>query len=574
MNWITRFNANRASCLLAVCCCVCLHALTALASTNAIGIDAFRLNNQANWSNGTWGTVTVSNSAYDYINVAMPDQSVSSGGAYFGMQDVNFDPSDYQLEVLYRPGATNLATVFRVEARQNDGTDANGMTLGENYTWEFTDFVNEYNAGTPDADGFLRVTRDVTDWDGHGGPAFGYDLTGDAVTDFNVFENGVANTLTELQVQSADDGSGALPGLDLDIKSVRFIPKNPQPYVAIVDNTGVSGLWGTGGEPGAYSRDDGTQFTNIILDMQPGTGGQDPGINSGGLFRFMAPDATTFDGTTHSIELTAKLLPNNAATQVVVEMLDLDGYSADIDMTKIDGSANQIQVIFNTADFNSTGMTTVSLPISSAVDGTNGSFVGTQVWNVDNPGDGLINEISIYQMGVNSIWQSAERLNIEIESVKVVSDSASPPCDFDADGDCDPVDLDLLYGNWGANGGPYDVDTSGAVDSGDIGAWLIQASSTTNPFNINAKTFVIGDVDFDGDIDSSDLGILLNNFNDNTGLLYQAGNLNDDALVNSGDLGLLLNGFGSTSAAAVPEPAGLSLFFVFAGLAVLVRGRR
>lgn len=568
-------------CVFITCICVLFQTQIASAARNVIGIDAFRLHNQANWSNNVWGTVTVANTAYDYITVSMADQSPSSGGAYFGMQDVNFDPNAYELEVIYRPGTGNLANSFRIEARQNDGVDTNGLTMGENYAWDFPDFVNEYNAGTPDADGFLRVTRDVTAWDGQGGPAYGYDLTGDASTDFDVFENGVPNTLTEMQVQSGDDGSGALPGLELDIKSVRFVPKTPLPYVAIIDNTGISGTWGTGGGPGAYSRDDGTQFTNIVLDLQAGTGGQVAGDNSGGLYVFKAPDATTFDGNTHSIELTAKLLPNNAATQIVVEMLDLDGHSPNNATTdalaeKIDGAANQIQLIFNTADFNSTGMTTVSLPISSVLDNTNGSFIGTQVWNVDNPGDGLIDEISVYQMAINSLWQSAERLNIEIESVKIVSDSASVACDFDADGDCDPTDIDLLYGNWGAVGGAFDVDASGMVDAGDIGAWLIQASSATNPFNSAGKTFLIGDVDFDGDIDSSDLGILLNRFNDDTGLLYQSGNLNDDAFVNSSDLGLLLNGFGATSAAAaaVPEPDGLSLLLVLSGLVAGVLRRR
>lgn len=149
-------------------------------------------------------------------------------------------------------------------------------------------------------------------------------------------------------------------------------------------------------------------------------------------------------------------------------------------------------------------------------------------------------------------------------------------CDFDADGECSPVDLDLLYGNWGIVGGPFDLDASGTVDAGDIGAWLTAASDVANPFNANAKTFVTGDLDFDGDVDSTDLGALLNNFGDGTGLLYQSGNLNDDLLVDSGDLGLLLNNFGATSVAvaAVPEPAGASLLLAALVLIPAILRRR
>ena len=148
-------------------------------------------------------------------------------------------------------------------------------------------------------------------------------------------------------------------------------------------------------------------------------------------------------------------------------------------------------------------------------------------------------------------------------------------CDYDSDLDCDPDDLDLLYAEFGqAFDATFDADGSGAVDAGDIDAWLGQASSPENPFNANGVTYVLGDVDFDGSVTSGDLGIMLNNFGDTSGLLYEAGNLSDDANVSSGDLGLLLNNFGFTSAAAsaVPEPAGLA--WLAALFAALVARRR
>jgi len=108
----------------------------------------------------------------------------------------------------------------------------------------------------------------------------------------------------------------------------------------------------------------------------------------------------------------------------------------------------------------------------------------------------------------------------------------------------------------------FDVDGSGVVDGGDIGAWLTAASAADGTL-----TFSVGDLDLDGDIDSTDLGQQLNNFGDMSGLPYSAGNLNDDVNVDSTDLGLLLNGFGFTSAsavAAVPEPGTLSMLLIAA----------
>lgn len=130
-------------------------------------------------------------------------------------------------------------------------------------------------------------------------------------------------------------------------------------------------------------------------------------------------------------------------------------------------------------------------------------------------------------------------------------------CDFNGDAQCDAADLDALYENWGG-GGAFDVDGNGTVEAADISAWLTAASDPSNPYLNGERTFVLGDVDLDGNVNSTDLGLLLNNFNDESGLLHGAGNLNDDTLINSVDLGLLLNNFGATSAAvAVPEPSSL-----------------
>ena len=144
-------------------------------------------------------------------------------------------------------------------------------------------------------------------------------------------------------------------------------------------------------------------------------------------------------------------------------------------------------------------------------------------------------------------------------------------CDFNLDGQCDAADLELMYAEFGSTVAlNFDLDGSGAVDQADITAWLAAASDAANPFNTDNVTYALGDVDFDGSVGSTDLGILLNNFSDSTDLAYVAGNLNADGIVDSTDLGLLLNNFGFSSspaalaaAAAVPEPVGLAWIGAF-----------
>lgn len=134
-------------------------------------------------------------------------------------------------------------------------------------------------------------------------------------------------------------------------------------------------------------------------------------------------------------------------------------------------------------------------------------------------------------------------------------------CDLDADGDCDNADIDILY----------------AAD-GDIDQWLADASTIDNPANPGAAfTFKRGDANLDGSVDSTDLGLLLNNFGQSGGNagLWGGGDTDDSGNVDSTDLGLLLNNFNFTSAAAlgasVPEPNSSVLCLILAGLMFTTR---
>lgn len=156
-----------------------------------------------------------------------------------------------------------------------------------------------------------------------------------------------------------------------------------------------------------------------------------------------------------------------------------------------------------------------------------------------------------------------------------VTESIDPPalaCDFDGDGACDLTDIDQLTANLGG-ASTFDVDSSGVVDAADIEAWLTAASSPENTHLGGAKTFKIGDLNLNGSVDSTDLGLLLNNFGQPSDL-YSGGNLNDDGDVNSTDLGLMLNNFNFESASqnVVPEPHSILVLLI--GLTGMLRLRR
>ena len=143
--------------------------------------------------------------------------------------------------------------------------------------------------------------------------------------------------------------------------------------------------------------------------------------------------------------------------------------------------------------------------------------------------------------------------------IGAVEQSMFSVCDYVGAVGCDINDIDALYA--GNNGAPSPLTDA------LISQWLADASVSSNPLKQNASdAYVSGDANLDGNVNSSDLGLLLNNFGSSeatpgAGAGYGGGDLSMDGQVNSTDLGLLLNNFGFTSAAnaAVPEPKAFAL---------------
>lgn len=178
--------------------------------------------------------------------------------------------------------------------------------------------------------------------------------------------------------------------------------------------------------------------------------------------------------------------------------------------------------------------------------------IGTGAFTAD-PADSILNDYALFGL-FEELLSSQVRF---LGSLLTVTTSNGLICDADSDGDCDIADLDLLYAAFGSASPELDLNGSGTVESGDIPEWLSLASDPSNTAKLDAAhVYLNGDANLDGSVNSLDLGILLNVFNDTSGLGYASGNLNDDADVNSLDLGIVLNNFNHTSLAAlaVPEP--------------------
>lgn len=354
----------------------------------------------------------------------------TAGGSPFG---ANFDPSQYQLEVTFKPGANNAATRFDISIDQHDGFNGSSQSQGEQFRWRFTDFVTRYNdavtLGQADAEGFVTLTRDITQlpnpvtgnetqsWDERGATATGFAAPGDNLLDLDAIENGARNGVTRLQFRSV---FGSTDRFNVILKSVKFVPKTSVPEVARLDaKSSFTSNFGSAQTAGAFNRDG----ENMVLDFN----------GSGGVS--LNQVVTSFDGTQYGVEVTAKLLGNNTAPAFRVVAKDLDGND-----NAPNTGAEEWALLFDTNDFNASGFSTVTLPWSDA------ALAVTTAFGFTNSGDGSLDDFDLFQLQVAA--NAGSRLNIEIASIKVVPfEAGGLDGDFDGDGDVDGRDFLLWQRN-------------------------------------------------------------------------------------------------------------------------------
>ena len=140
----------------------------------------------------------------------------------------------------------------------------------------------------------------------------------------------------------------------------------------------------------------------------------------------------------------------------------------------------------------------------------------------------------------------------------VPADNISAFADLVGDRVLDVVDLDLLSGAIvnGDTSPEFDLNNDRAVDQKDIDAWLIDAGF------VNQEQYLVGDIDLDGDVDTSDFNIWnQNKFTQSA--KWSSGDLNADGFVDVQDFNLWnKNKFGESEVTVVPEPFGNSMLLL------------
>jgi hypothetical protein len=385
-----------------------------------------------------------------------------------GVFGVNFDPTQYVAELVYKPLTGNTATQLNVTLDTTDGF-IGGQRAGEQWQWGFTDLVNRYSAGTKDADGFVTVRNNDTDGNGTAnlsqqdaffhGDSFLYTSgqlnNRDNEPDFNDFEGDplkVPNGAVQVHLQTVF-GTGQELVDNWEIKALRLVKLNPDTReVARLD--GRSGLSqrfnspfqrnsgtpitinGTdyfppnGDSTDQVSRFDQNGFTNLVINTD-----DDQGFGGIGLFQSAA--TTVFDGTNATVEIRARLTQPQGvgeADHIILVIKDKDGN----DTGGGDVGGDEYHYTLPLSEFSTSGMTTVSIPLSS--------FTAQVAQEFANPGDGLLTNFNLYYLGLLTD-QGAGLVDMEIESIRVLL----PGLAGDLNGDNRVDGADFLL--WQRNGG-------------------------------------------------------------------------------------------------------------------------
>ena len=240
-----------------------------------------------------------------------------------------------------------------------------------------------------------------------------------------------------------------------------------------------------------------------------------------------------------------------------------------------------IQVLGNAYGIHAEGDAIVNV-LNGTVDGGLGSVSVDDTALVQIRGGDLSGELLASGQGTIRVFGSNLRLNgtrltgtlqdgtainlnaVTRESGQILLDAITGRlCDFNQDGACDVADLDrLLYEGLPLNDSRFDIDGSGTVDLQDRDAWLAESG------------YVLGDFDFDNDVDSADLNTIGVAWTSTGATSYRSGDVDGNGLLNVVDLNAVgVNWQHGVGAAAVPEPDSVVLLAMI-GLMLTIRRRR
>lgn len=416
--------------------------------------------------------------------------------------------------------------------------------------------INEYftNANNPhDSDGFaiLRIPMSSAapnpDPNGpnapgrpqYSGQSYMFDsgntafaIDGDATADLDAFEDSVPNGLGQFHIQAP---YGALGRLVIEVKDIRIVPatRNPTVVARFDAKSGIGRRFGTpffveetdGGEEflqfdhdndgGAVTTDvfinetdqvqrfDENGFTNLIINT-------DDFNTIGGVGMWQDHIYQTFDGTTATINITAKLTANNTAGFVDLVLNDLDGLDGEVIGDPGSGGSmtfdpnqggEEYKYYVDLSQFDPNEFTTVSIPVASF-------DARAQAFETFNSGDGDLTDFNLYYLGLvtrDDPNAGAGLVGLEIESIQVTVSGVAASGDFNQDGVVDGRDFLLWQQNAGTNNGVRpvldvgDADYDGDVDRDDLAIWTAQygtgglaATSATVPEPSAAMLLLVG----------------------------------------------------------------------------------
>jgi len=458
-----------------------------------------------------------------------------------------FDPSQYQIEVKFKPNIgvsglpTNTAPLFQVGLDQMDGhvwddevdlykrgNDAFGYNIGA-----ADNTINDWYAAAPkDVDGYATWTVPVTS------PTFiqrgFYYNFAQGGRDTEVLTgNGRVFNETTMVWEDANDGldtlsfgggpTGSSPqlklpngvplisfgapaaetGLSIQVKHISLKKINPGPLVARIDaNSGLTFRFGSGFTYGntqpaitvdgiplqpiatdQISRFDENGMTNLVFNMRT------PDADAAHRFLIRGgPGAESFDGTTATVNVRAKLLASNTATSLTIVAKEIDGND-----NAPGTGADEYTYSLPLNQLNTSTFTTISIPLDDFVLSTftpspdqnpPNHVNSTGPFGFQNAGDGLKTDFDLYEFA-GLIPANSGLLRMELEYMEIRLQPMGLDGDYNQDGKVDAADYVVWrrndgspagYDLWRANFGSS-LPGSGAGASGgavpEPAAWLI-----------------------------------------------------------------------------------------------------
>ena len=451
--------------VLVLSCCLYAAPATAvqlglLSSESAVYFDAsVTPNPMVDLPFGDWSGKVINDSVHNLLKIDInADQDGVDGlfgGVGHGLVPIDFIVSaTTQLEVVLRVDPLNQASAFRVSIQDSD-TDIDEFAADE--------FLYEFNLAAVTPGGFVTLTQPLN----APGPiavAFPANfIPGDGIANFG---------LSGIGIQSIQNGTQRLK---IDLKEIRLVDTaDPVLHRATADTfdqtVGRYAWFGFNPNENPNAHND-TSGDTIIIDVAPaptpsptnGNGSIRGGIGTPWLASL--PEAAA----EYQLEVDVKVLANNSAAQFAIALQDKDLVTIHpIPNVTLEGEAlEQFLYTFDLANVSQIGFTTLKRRLD------NWDQYFTPVVGTDGLPDGIVNlDPGLFQLEIEGLTV-ADRLNVEIAEIRLVSAPAGVDGDYSGNGIVDAADYTVWRNSLGQMGAGLaaDGDGNGKVEPADYTYW-------------------------------------------------------------------------------------------------------